>query len=95
MSNDISLHNYIDFIRMLLGLLATMIFQLTLCIYTLVYIWDFPSNVEVGLMTKKQLVSLTIATLILSTFIFFMDIYLLSFHIYLICKGMSTYKYIR
>ena len=94
-SNDISLHNYIEFIRMLIGLLATMVFQIILCIYTLVYIWDIPTTVEVGLMSKKHLVSLTVATLVLSSFIFLMDTYLLSFHIYLICKGMSTYKYIR
>ena len=80
---------------MLLGLMATLVFQIVLCIYTLVYIWEIPATVEVGLMSKKHLVSLTVATLVLSTFVFFLDTYLLSFHIYLICNGMSTYKYIR
>lgn len=37
-SNDIGMHNYIDFIRMLVAVFATVILQLILCAFTLAYL---------------------------------------------------------
>ena len=91
-SNDIGMHNYIDFIRMLTSVLLTVIMQLVFCSYTLATISVSDS---VGLMSKGSLKALNWTTLVVSLILLLLDTYLLTFHIYLICKNTSTYKHIR
>ena len=49
-SNDIGLHNYVDFMRMLTALMFTIVFQLIICINCLLDINDLPDDVKVGVM---------------------------------------------
>ena len=102
-SNDIGLHNYIDFIRMLTAVFFTIVFQLIFCAYTLANISDktYIDHDEdddekmVGLMKVDSLVALNWATIVLSNCLIILDSYLLCFHFYLIKKNLSTYKHIR
>ena len=89
-SNDIGMHNYIDFIRMLMAVLATVILQFIFCAYLLTTASEKP-----GLMSKGSFKALNWTTLAVSIILFLLDTYLLTFHIYLICKNTSTYKHIR
>ena len=91
-SNDIGMHNYIDFIRMLIAVLFTVFMQLIFCSYALATI---NISVSVGLMSKGSLKALNWTTLVVSVILLLLDTYLLTFHIYLICKNTSTYKHIR
>jgi len=88
LSNDIGMHNYIDFIRMLMAVLITVIMQLVFCSYLIVKL-DYLTSV--GIMSKGSLRSMNWATMAVSIVLFLMDSYLLTFHIYLICKNTSTY----
>ena len=94
-SNDIGLKNYIDFIRMLTAVFCTVIFQFTLCVYTLATLKDIPDEAEVGFMSHKSLASLNWTTLAITVILGILDTYLLTFHIFLISKNTSTYKHIR
>ena len=87
-SNDIGMHNYIDFIRMLTAVLATVIMQLIFCSYSLA---TLKATVSVGLMSKESLAALNWTTLAVSIILMLLDTYLLIFHVYLICKNTSTY----
>ena len=82
------MHNYIDFIRMLTAVLATVIMQLIFCSYSLTTLND---TVSVGLMSKESLAALNWTTLAVSIILMLLDTYLLIFHVYLICKNTSTY----
>ena len=95
MSNDIGLHNYLDFIRMLSAVFCTVICQFTLCVYTLVTLKDIQVEAEVGFMSHKNLASLTWTTLAITVILAILDTYLLTFHVFLICKNTTTYKHIR
>lgn len=91
------MHNYIDFIRMLVAVFVTFLLQLVLCSYTLALL---NRNVdteafEIGLMSKESLIALNWTTLAVSIILILLDSYLLIFHIYLMCKNLSTYKHIR
>ena len=46
-------------------------------------------------MSKGSLKALNWTTLAVSFILLLLDTYLLTFHIYLICKNTSTYKHIR
>ena len=87
------MHNYIDFIRMLMAVLLTVIMQLVFCSYSLAYVATEP--VDIGLMSIGSLRALNWTTLAVSIILLLLDTYLLTFHIYLMCKNTSTYKHIR
>ena len=94
-SNDIGLHNYIEFIRMLSSVMATIVSQIVFSAYSLFYLYDLPDEVKIGFSTKEDLLYLVWTTLALVVCLFVLDTYLLSFHIFLISKNTTTYKHIR
>ena len=102
-SNDIGLHNYIDFMRMLIAVFFTMMFQIIYCAYTLANISDKDyikhdkdeTEKMVGLMKVDSLVALNWVTIAVSICLILLDFYLLTFHFYLINNNLSTYKHIR
>lgn len=94
-SNDIGLHNYIDFVRMLGFVGCVGLLQFGLCIYTLVHIKGLEGDFQMGLMHKKSLKALTWITLVCCVIICILDAYLLTYHIYLIYNNLTTYKHIR
>lgn len=98
-SNDIGLHNYAPFIRMLIAVFLTISLQLAFCAQTLSFLdsqlGEANDEFEIGLLTKYSMKVLTIVTLVVTLVLFLMDSYLLIFHIYLMCKNTSTYKHIR
>lgn len=95
-SNDIGLHNYIDFMRMLTAVLFTFIFQIAFCVYTLCELSDIPDETEIAFgASRGDLNILTWVTLIVTAILLLLDTYLILFHFFLICKNTSTYKHIR
>ena len=94
-SNDIGLHNYIDFMRMLTAVFFTVISHFTLCVYTLATLKNISNEAYVGYMTRKSLESLNWATIAILVILAILDTYLLIFHVYLICINTSTYKHMR
>lgn len=97
-NNDIGLHNYAAFMRMLFAVFLTCVTQIGLCIYTLVFIKrEVPDrdDVKVGYIVRKDLRILTIFTLAVTIVLMILVTYLLTYHIYLIKKDTTTYKHIR
>ena len=96
-SNDIGLSNYIDFMRMLTAVLFTVLFQIAFSVYTLCVLADVPDEVEIGSLgaSRRNLNILTWVTVSVTVILLILDTYLLSFHVYLVCKNTSTYKHIR
>lgn len=92
MSNDIGMHNYIDFIRMLIAVFITVVMQLVFCGFILGMVNELAN---VGFVSKDTVKSLNWVTLAVSILLLLLDTYLLTFHIYLISKNTSTYKHIR
>ena len=99
-SADIGLLNYIDFLRMLLGVLATVLVQCGLAVYTLVEVAaqtrrQGDSGLKVGFITVEQLRILAWSSLALSIVAGCLDTYLLVFHYKLIRKNITTLKHLR
>ena len=83
---------------MLFAVALTVVTQLALCIYTLVFLDnEVPdqSDFEVGFMQRRSLRILTILSLTLIVILLLLITYLLTYHVYLIVKDTTTYKHIR
>ena len=91
-SNDIGGKNYKDFVRMLVSVMATLLVQLTTISIHLVAL---SKTEESQLDNRKVYLVTSIVSIVLSVLLCLADIYLLSFHVYLITQHLSTYKYIR
>ena len=99
-NNDIGLHNYADFLRMLLFLLATLIVQLGFTGYTM---WLVPPDsalgeeisLSFGRFKRQSLTILSAVTIFVSGALLILDLYLLCYHLKLICRNTTTYRYIR
>ena len=97
-SNDIGLHNYAAFMRMLIAVFATVVTQLAFCIYVLLIIdHKVPdiSEAQIGFVSRNKLRVLTIVTLTIVVILLLLVTYLLTYHAWLICHNTTTYKHIR
>ena len=97
LSNDIGLHNYAEFFRMLVAVLCTILSQIAFSIYTLVFAYriDSDDDAEIGFMTRSSMIALTWVNLVVCLILLLLDTYLVTYHTYLICNNLTTYKHIR
>ena len=94
LGNDIGLYNYVDFLRMLLAILLACFAQIALSMYTLAKLQEAHEDHK----NNEFSISLNVLTwlnLVLTLSTFILDVNLLIFHLYLICTGQSTYRYIK
>ena len=72
---------------MLLTVLSTCFFELALCCYALTVSWDEDIFIFLSVLNWTMVVTTSTA--------FIFDLNLLIFHIFLICTGQSTYRYVK
>lgn len=98
MSNDIGLHNYAAFIRMLIAVFFTLYIQIAFCSYAINFMATELSDIdaiEAGLITLLDLHNLNVVTFVISGILLLMTVYFLTYHIWLMCNNTTTYKHIR
>ena len=94
-SNDIGLHNYAAFIRMLMAAFSTLVIQISYSAYTINFLAGIVDEIEVGFMTRYNLHILNVVTLVTSGILQLLIVYLLTYHVWLMCNNTTTYKHIR
>ena len=96
-SNDIGIFNYIEFMRLLLFTLATLIIGSILSLYAIIQIEantpDFESSSHM-LLGKTDLLVINWVTLVLNVLTISFLVYLTTFHSMLIRRGITTMKWI-
>lgn len=92
LSNDIGLYNYIDFLRLLLAVITTNILQLAFCTIA-ISLLSSPSESAASELQLLKILNWLALLQALIMVIFITN--LLIFHIFLICTGTSTYKYLK
>ena len=94
--NDIGLHNYGGFMRMLIAVLCTVLLQIGLLSFALIRAYQTAEeDSEIGFMSVGGFKTLNWVAIGVSSLLLLADIYLLSYHVMLISKNTTTYKYIR
>ena len=97
-SNDIGLSNYHMFIRMLVALLATVLIQIAFIVRNLVRLELEDGSLRdsaVGFIKRNEFKVLNWCALAVCIILLTLNGYLFSYHVYLICRNISTYKHIR
>lgn len=102
-NNDIGLHNYASFLRMLVCLFITLVSQMVFEVYAIWFAFSIENRkvggaiqeANVGFMAKNDFLILNSITCFTIGIIIIFDCYLFIFHLYLISKNITTYKYIR
>ena len=93
-NNDIGLHNYAAFLRMLSALIITLLIQIGFSIYAIC--GAIPDDIEhVSFLDRTDYMVINYVTLGVAIVILALDTYLLLFHISLIRRDTTTYKHIR
>ncbi len=90
-SNDIGQLNYIQFIRMLLFTLSTLLIQIIQCSITL----SKQGMLTDEFLSKDELLGLTYATLALTFLFLTLVLILFCFHVFLIQRNMTTLSFLR
>ena len=84
-SNDIGRSNYIEFLRMLIFVIITLVLQITLCVFAINL-----SEVDDSIMDFQELIVLNYVTIFTCAFFLLLVSWLLCFHCYLIRKNITT-----
>ena len=92
-SNDIGRLNYVNFIRMLVSTIATLLLQIALCI--IAFIEGPPEPEAQSFMPQVFAIALNYTTIVFCSIFVIILAMLLGFHAYLINHGMTTVQYIR
>ena len=95
--NDIGLHNYASFMRMLISVYLMILTEIGFIIYTIYVAYDMKdANLTGNSMLKEDIfIVVNWICLVVCAILSMLSTYLLSYHIYLVCNNTTTYKHIR